>query len=363
MIVVLAACAAVALAALWWNARAAITIAVLDVENGAIRRVRGGLSPGVLANVADVLANPPVSRGRVRVVRRHVLLMALTAAATCVVAGCSSGHSQGASGSPDDAASSGTDASSDADATLPGSDGGRGDASEDANVQSDADAGPCPTGMAQVGSICIDRWEAYVVELDDAGAEHPHSPYDVVDGLSVRAKTRGGVVPQGYISQLQATQACAAAGKRLCSGGEFRQACEGPDAGNLYPYGGQTRIPGDCNADKGSPVPILFGSDAASWTYADFNDPRLNQVDGGLAPTGSYPHCESPYGIFDCVGNLHEWGSDPADSNGHGRFRGGFYGDATYNGPGCLYVTSAHELAYHDYSTGFRCCADVAGRD
>ena len=27
------------------------------------------------------------------------------------------------------------------------------------------------------------------------------------------------------------------------------------------------------------------------------------------------------------------------------------------NGPGCRYVTSAHELAYHDYSTGFRCCA------
>jgi hypothetical protein len=63
------ACAAVALVALWWSARAAMTIAVLDVEKGAIRRVRGGLSPGVLADVADVLAKPPVARGRVRVVR------------------------------------------------------------------------------------------------------------------------------------------------------------------------------------------------------------------------------------------------------------------------------------------------------
>jgi hypothetical protein len=63
------------------------------------------------------------------------------------------------------------------------------------------------------------------------------------------------------------------------------------------------------------------------------------------------------------MGNLHEWGSDPADSEGHGRFRGGFYGDAEENGPGCLYVTSAHELAYHDYSTGFRCCADPTGTD
>jgi formylglycine-generating enzyme required for sulfatase activity len=106
-------------------------------------------------------------------------------------------------------------------------------------------------------------------------------------------------------------------------------------------------------------MPVFYGSDPATWTYADFNDPRLNQVDGGLAPTASYPHCQSPYGIYDCVGNLHEWGADPADASGHGRFRGGFYGDAEINGHGCLYVTSAHEPTYHDYSTGFRCCADV----
>jgi len=223
-------------------------------------------------------------------------------------------------------------------------------------------AGPCPAGMVAIGTYCIDTWEAYVVELDDAGAEQPHSPFDVVDGLTVRAKTAGGVYPQGYISQTEATAACVSAGKRLCSADEFHQACEGPgwaDGGTWYPYGGETRIPGDCNADKGSEMPILFGNNAANWTYADFNDPRLNQIDGGLAPTGSYPHCESPYGIFDCVGNLHEWGNDPADANGHGRFRGGFYGDATLNGPGCLYVTSAHALSYHDYSTGFRCCVDA----
>jgi hypothetical protein len=108
-------------------------------------------------------------------------------------------------------------------------------------------------------------------------------------------------------------------------------------------------------------MPVLYGNNPQTWTYADFNDPRLNQIDGGLAPTASYSHCSSPFGIYDCVGNLHEWGDDPADSNGHGRFRGGFYGDAEINGHGCLYTTSAHELTYHDYSTGFRCCVDSAG--
>jgi formylglycine-generating enzyme len=222
---------------------------------------------------------------------------------------------------------------------------------------------PTPTcpgdGMVLIGTYCMDRWEDYVVELDAQGNEQPHSPYDAVDGLTVRAKTAAGVVPQGYISQVQASQACSSAGKRLCSADEFHTGCEGPNPGNWYPYGGETHIPGYCNEGKGSMLPVYYGSDSSTWTYADFNDPRLNQIDGGLAPTASYPHCESPWGLFDCVGNLHEWGSDPADANGHGRFRGGFYGDAEINGHGCLYVTSAHELAYHDYSTGFRCCGDA----
>jgi formylglycine-generating enzyme len=218
----------------------------------------------------------------------------------------------------------------------------------------------CPDGMALVGTFCIDRWEDYVVELDEAGREHGHSPYMPVDGLSVRARTGPGVVPQGYISQLQAAGACARAGKRLCSEIAFRAACRGPDASDLYPYGGRARKPGYCNEGKGSMVPRFFGSDPRHWTYADFNDPRLNQIEGGLAKTGSFPLCRSPEGVWDCVGNLHEWTSDPPDESGHGRFRGGFYGDAERNGHGCSYVTRAHPPGYHDYSTGFRCCADAA---
>jgi formylglycine-generating enzyme required for sulfatase activity len=212
--------------------------------------------------------------------------------------------------------------------------------------------------MAAIDAYCIDRWEAHTVELlaDGGTAEYP--PFATINGATVRAESSAGVFPQGYISQIEAAQACTNAGKRLCSGGEFRRACEGPDAGDYYPYGGETRIPGDCNEGKGSPMPLLFGSDPSQWTYANFNDPRLDQIDGGLAPTGSYPNCVSPDGIYDCVGNLNEWGSDPADVNGHGRWRGGYFGDAELNGPGCLYTTSAHEPAYHDYSTGFRCCKD-----
>jgi hypothetical protein len=245
---------------------------------------------------------------------------------------------------------------------LPPEDGGvRGDSG---GVRGrDASPGPCLAGMVRILNgdagldFCVDPYEGYVVEITDGG-EQPHSPFVVIGTAAVRAKSTPGVYPQGYISQIQATAACNAAGKRLCSATEFSQFCRGPDPSNWYPYGGEKHIAGYCNEGKGSSMTRFFGSDPTKWTYAEFNDPRLNQWDGGLAQTGSYPHCVSPYGISDCVGNLHEWGSDPADVNGHGRFRGGFYGDAEANGPGCRYVTSAHELSYHDYSTGFRCCAD-----
>jgi sulfatase modifying factor 1 len=217
----------------------------------------------------------------------------------------------------------------------------------------------CPPDMAQIGAYCMDHYEAYVVEVLPGGRERAHSPFDVVEGLDVRAKNAKGVIPQAYISQVQAAGACASAGKRLCTETEFHTACSGGDPVNYYPYGGQVRMPGYCNEGKGSSMVRFFGDDPQQWTYAEFNDPRLNQAEGGLAPAGRYERCVSPFGVHDCVGNLHEWGADPADEKGHGRFRGGFYGDAENNGHGCRYVTHAHEPTYHDYSTGFRCCEDA----
>ena len=219
-------------------------------------------------------------------------------------------------------------------------------------------ASDCPSGMVRIAGYCIDRYEAYVVELDTTGNESEHSPYTPVDGLRVRAKVAVGVVPQGYISQVQALQACQNAGKRLCSAAEFSLACRGPGGNASYPYGGTQHRRGKCNEGKGSAVPMIFGQQAV---YGEqfMNDPRLNRWAGGLAKTGAYAESVSPYGVFDLVGNLHEWGAEVAP-NGHGYFRGGYYGDAEINGHGCNYVTKAHAAVYHDYSTGFRCCVDAA---
>ena len=94
-----------------------------------------------------------------------------------------------------------------------------------------------------------------------------------------------------------------------------------------------------------------------AYTSATMNRAELNQLDGTLAKTGEHDRCTNGYGVYDMVGNLHEWVAD-----GHA-FQGGYYQDVASlgHGEGCGYVTTAHEARYHDYSTGFRCCADPPG--
>ena len=45
---------------------------------------------------------------------------------------------------------------------------------------------------------------------------------------------------------------------------------------------------------------------------------------------------------------------------GDGMLLGGFFSTGHQHGPGCYYTTVAHLPSYHDYSTGFRCCADAS---
>jgi hypothetical protein len=210
----------------------------------------------------------------------------------------------------------------------------------------------CPAGMAHVATFCIDRFEAALVEVVGTGTR-PWSPYVNPAGHVVRAVSLRGAVPQAYISQVEASAACQAAGKRLCTDAEWLRACQGP-TGTTYPYG-DTRQPGTCNDARAvHPAIELYGT-TASWIYAHLDSPCLDQEANGLARTGAYAGCVTAEGAFDMMGNLHEWTADPA-----GTFRGGYYVDTTLNGNGCLYVTTAHDTSYWDYSTGFRCCAAPA---
>jgi len=99
-------------------------------------------------------------------------------------------------------------------------------------------------------------------------------------------------------------------------------------------------------------------NDVSLDVWTKLNDPRLGQVEGALSTTGSHPSCVTADGALDMVGNLHEWVSTDR-SLPHGTFAGGYFLDTHLNGDGCNYRTVAHAHDYHDYSTGFRCCADL----
>jgi hypothetical protein len=306
-----------------------------------------------------------------------------------------------------------------------------GDAAADPTDEADTTAdgsGPCPPNMVLAGDdhrFCIDKYEASLVEASGDGSERPYPHWLPVDGHSVRAVSRPGVFPQGYISEVQADDACAASSKRLCTYDEWKSACRGP-TNTTFPYGDERRA-GLCHDAGKSAVGAVFGARAmtdpvarapaspaqkpaasgktpnrpaqalkgraaqttharaapratatkgkgpapkrgpakasarpASVTpsvWAQLNDPRLGQVDGSLSRTGSHEACVSGYGAVDMVGNLHEWVKTDATKT-HGLFAGGYYLDTSINGDGCNYKTTAHAHDYHDYSTGFRCCAD-----
>ena len=227
----------------------------------------------------------------------------------------------------------------------------------------------CPSEMALVvrpqGAFCIDKWEASLEHQVSPGAREAWPSNAVVDGheremFAVSAKGRR---PQGYVSGAQAQVACQNAGKRLCEVDEWVRACRGP-AAHVYPYGDQRRT-GVCNdrdhVAEEHPVLALFERFAARgesrdrmWTAEWMNDPRLYDLPHGVEPTGSRGGCKSDYGVYDMVGNVHEWTADP-----DGTFVGGYFMDTVQNGEGCGYRTRAHKFSYHDYSTGFRCCRDA----
>ncbi len=197
--------------------------------------------------------------------------------------------------------------------------------------------------------FCIDRFEAITIAKDDT----VHSPYHAVAAQGVRADSREGMVPQAYISMEEADAACKQSGKRLCSTQQWVDACMGSHKPKRsYPYG-NVEDARACNTNHdGHPLMVLH--EGRRFTDSvNLNDPRINQVGGTVAPTGTFDACVTPDGVHDMVGNLLEWtrGERPL-------LMGGYYLDAHENGEGCAYVTQRHGEKYHDFTTGFRCCSE-----
>jgi hypothetical protein len=171
--------------------------------------------------------------------------------------------------------------------------------------------------------------------------------FELVDDWRPRAVSTIGAAPQGYLSRPIAAAACASAGKRLCTEGEWTAACRG-ERNTRFPYG-DSYEDGLCNLGRadGSRDPSATG------------DPRLNRIatqgQPGLQETGAHWRCRSQWGsdfVYDMIGNLGEWveGPEPVVA-------GGQYGSDGRGG--CEQTSGPIDQASWDHSTGFRCCDGV----
>jgi sulfatase modifying factor 1 len=248
----------------------------------------------------------------------------------------------------------------------------------------------CPADMVLVRNFCIDRWEMSTVDkltskplspyyppstrelaavfdywtlerrgFGDAAARDlplPELPeWQRENAFSPRAVSRGGVVPQAYVSYPVAKRACEAAGKRLCTEREWVKACGG-ERGFKYPYGERYQAL-VCNVHRPyHPAFVLHGNSSLG-----HRDPRLNLLFESernplLRPTGATPKCASPWNgdaVYDMVGNIDEW----VEGEKSPAFVGGFYARSTTKG--CEAIVDSHAAIYYDYSTGARCCRDA----
>ena len=98
------------------------------------------------------------------------------------------------------------------------------------------------------------------------------------DRLVLRPALVIGVVD---VDLAQAKEACAARGHALCASEQWQRACHGASDWT-YPYGPK-REAGRC---------------------------RVGDENAAPAPGGADPHCVTPEGVLDLVGNVAEWTAD-----------------------------------------------------
>lgn len=163
------------------------------------------------------------------------------------------------------------------------------------------------------GCVCIDRYEAS--QGSNGG----------------QADCAVSAQPWNLVTLAEARDACVRVGKRLCTGSEWKLACQGGQADRTYPYGSS-----------------YDGSACRDWNNGQASNPYV---------TGSATRCEGGVaGLFDMVGNVAEW-TDSGDGTdlATGVVRGGSF--ASQDQPSCLAESTTAVTSQLIY-VGFRCCAD-----
>jgi hypothetical protein len=193
--------------------------------------------------------------------------------------------------------------------------------------------------VAEVGMYCLDTSEVTTAAYAQCVKEKKCTPAAADRGCNQGVAGRADH-PINCVTQVQASEYCAWAKKRLPTEDEWRWAAQGAGKANLYPWGNER--PGDqaCWAGAGS----------------DLGAKRV-----GTCRVGSYPKGDSPQGIKDLAGNVWEWTSS--------RYRPGEPEVVARGGSWGMMAPSdlrndrrqRAEVTKQNSSIGFRCAADEAG--
>lgn len=160
----------------------------------------------------------------------------------------------------------------------------------------------------------------------------------VVDGA---AQVGVHQIPATRMSWFAARDACAAAGRRLCTEEEWFTACQGSPAH-------------DDDADGEFADDMIEGT---TYPYGDYHDPS-RCWDGKEGPTfrpvytAEMPGCASRDGVYDLTGNVEEWvGATPETAV----LLGGAW-DTSTDHARCARRNTTFGPGYASLRTGFRCC-------
>lgn len=179
-----------------------------------------------------------------------------------------------------------------------------------------------PPGPFVSGRLHFEAQDAFASEPLAEVKEVPGYLIDLFEFPNLRDSA-----PTVSVSWQQASDACVAAGKRLCSADEWEKACKGP-LNTVYAYG-------------------------------DFFDETF--CGNGLedpARAGARPECKSRWQVFDQSGGFREWtGTSPARSDGRAIVMGGMRGNPTA-GTRCSFRIDESK-AVTEATMTFRCCRDV----
>lgn len=179
----------------------------------------------------------------------------------------------------------------------------------------------------RAGAFCIHRYEVHIQDPPPAEG-------------SVTLLSAPGREPS-LVSWNEAHAACRATGSHLCTSEEWEDACDGEPGtgGSAYP-----------TPDGGYRVGRCGVSD-----YREGFRPSLS-------PTGSWPHCHTPSGAYDLLGNAWEW-TDPQMRSPDGERVTDKRGAAHYSGSPatCSFRAVGRHPPDFEGTTGFRCCRDPGG--